>query len=510
MRKLVVILGMCAATCLSVASLHAQDTITFTWKGGVNKQFKLNNNPSEQFTVYWGDGSIETILGVMSGQYQSHTYADTNNYIVSIIGGSSADFFTVFNCSNNQLSNLDVSKNTTLKSLNCSNNQLSNLDLSKNTALLELNCSNNQLSSLDLSKNTVLEYFLYCSGNQLSSLDLSKNTALWKLNCSGNQLGSLDLSKNTALQELNCTNNQLSSLNLTIMPYLQYLYCNHNQLSLSDLHAVSVPASITNDKRLGPQFLPARQIIIGDAIDFSSQKTFDNIATVFVVEKGYMGGTKAVLDVDYTFKNEIMAFKNTGTYFVNMTNTAIKSNQNYPAIVYAEFNVVEPPNTDATLASLTVSEGVLNPIFDCYTFNYAVDVANSVNSITITATANDTNAKVSGDIGLQQLKTGMNIFTIIVTAEDGKTKFNYTVAVKRGEVGIEKITQEQLIINSIEIYDVLGRKTSPNPSKGGKLAPSLLERAGGEAVLDISHLTNGIYFMKITTDKGIIIKKIIK
>jgi hypothetical protein len=48
--------------------------------------------------------------------------------------------------------------------------------------------------------------------------------------------------------------------------------------------------------------------------------------------------------------------------------------------------------------------------------------------------------------------------------------------------------------------------TSPNPSKGGELAPSLLERAGGEVIIDISHLTNGLYFLKI----GDKILKIIK
>ena len=41
------------------------------------------------------------------------------------------------------------------------------------------------------------------------------------------------------------------------------------------------------------------------------------------------------------------------------------------------------------------------------------------------------------------------------------------------------------------------RYTSPNPSKGGELASSLLERAGGEVVIDIPHLPNGMYFLKI-------------
>lgn len=53
------------------------------------------------------------------------------------------------------------------------------------TALTELECSNNQLTALDVSKNTAL-MGLFCSDNQLTALDLSKNTKLRYLNCSRN------------------------------------------------------------------------------------------------------------------------------------------------------------------------------------------------------------------------------------------------------------------------------------------------------------------------------------
>lgn len=64
-----------------------------------------------------------------------------------------------------------------LRILRCRYNNLSSLDISKNTALYELNCTNNNLGSLDVSQNTALIY-LECNDNNLSSLDLSKNTAL--------------------------------------------------------------------------------------------------------------------------------------------------------------------------------------------------------------------------------------------------------------------------------------------------------------------------------------------
>lgn len=134
-------------------------------------------------------------------------------------------------CKYNNLTCLDVSKNTKLTKLYCESNQLTGLDLSKNTALTELNCQINQLTSLDLSPNTALDT-LDCHDNQLTSLDVSNNTALTYLNCNYNQLTSLDLSQNTALTKLGCHDNQLTSLDLSKNTALTILDCSGNKLSL--------------------------------------------------------------------------------------------------------------------------------------------------------------------------------------------------------------------------------------------------------------------------------------
>ena len=108
---------------------------------------------------------------------------------------------------------------TALETLNCWGNELTGLDLSKNTALKELQCSNSKLQSLDLSQNTNLTD-LYCGKNPLTTLDLSKNTKLKVLNCSGFgnkhvELTELDLSQNTALESLDCSLNELKQLNVS-------------------------------------------------------------------------------------------------------------------------------------------------------------------------------------------------------------------------------------------------------------------------------------------------------
>jgi len=99
--------------------------------------------------------------------------------------------------------------------LDCSQNQITNLNLSGDTALFQLDCGRNQLTNLDVSANIALN-FLNCYNNwNLTNLDLSNNTSLTSLSCSGNGHNSLDLSNNTALTYFNCSDNpQLSFLDV--------------------------------------------------------------------------------------------------------------------------------------------------------------------------------------------------------------------------------------------------------------------------------------------------------
>ncbi len=77
-------------------------------------------------------------------------------------------------CSDNNLTELDVSENPELKRLICYNNSLTSLNLNKNTKLESLNCNNNKLTVLDLRENKSMSW-LRCNNNCLTSLDLRNN-----------------------------------------------------------------------------------------------------------------------------------------------------------------------------------------------------------------------------------------------------------------------------------------------------------------------------------------------
>jgi autotransporter-associated beta strand protein len=84
-----------------------------------------------------------------------------------------------------------------------------------------------------------------------------------------------------------------------------------------------------------------------------------------------------------------------------------------------------------------------------------------------------------------------------------------------GELRI--MNNEQLIMNNVEIYDVYGKRMEiPRFARNdgeAKFPSNSLEGWQPQAdgvVLNISHLANGIYFLKIQTEKGAITRKVVK
>jgi hypothetical protein len=79
------------------------------------------------------------------------------------------------------------------------------------------------------------------------------------------------------------------------------------------------------------------------------------------------------------------------------------------------------------------------------------------------------------------------------------------------------MNNEQLTMNNIEIYDVYGKNVGAKfpfnflkgCPKGGVVKEGWQPQADG-VVINISHLVNGIYFLRIQTEQEIIVKKIIK
>ena len=154
-----------------------------------------------------------------------------------IVSLSGLQYFTSLKdlyCSDNQLEELDISRNPMLQRLACQSNRLKKLDVSNNPLLTHLVCENNLLNELDVTRNPALEYLL-CSNNRLTVLDLSNNPGLKYLWCWCNRLSALDISRNPLLENLGCMFNQLQSLDLCNNENLTFLDCTSN-MSMKEIY----------------------------------------------------------------------------------------------------------------------------------------------------------------------------------------------------------------------------------------------------------------------------------
>jgi hypothetical protein len=86
-------------------------------------------------------------------------------------------------------------------------------------------------------------------------------------------------------------------------------------------------------------------------------------------------------------------------------------------------------STNANLTALSLSNATISPTFSSSQLTYTATVASNVTSTSISATG-AAGSTVTGN-GTKTLKYGENTFSIVVTAEDGKTKKTYTIKVTR-------------------------------------------------------------------------------
>ena len=158
------------------------------------------NFPDPDFQKYVNDkiDTVDTTSGKKDGKL-SQAERDavtkisiTNTNCTDLTGIAYFANLTELNCSYNQLTTLDVSKNAKLSILECYNNGMEELNLGDITNLSWLLCAENNLTELDVSKNPYLER-LHCRHNKLRRLVIGKNYSLTMLYLMDNQLTSLDL-----------------------------------------------------------------------------------------------------------------------------------------------------------------------------------------------------------------------------------------------------------------------------------------------------------------------------
>lgn len=142
-------------------------------------------------TLHWEvTGAVTTGAYVNKPTFDFSTPGTKNITVTCVDGG---DGLTVFYCTSNSLTSLDISGANDLTILSCFSNLLTSLDISNNTALYEFWCYSNLLTSLDVSNNTALR-FLYCNSNSLSQT--SVDDILCNLALIGLSNGAIEINNN--------------------------------------------------------------------------------------------------------------------------------------------------------------------------------------------------------------------------------------------------------------------------------------------------------------------------
>ena len=337
-----------------------------------------------------------------------------------------------FECSGENITSLDVSKNSQLKVLDCSQNSLTSLDVSKNTNIGTLNCSNNNLSSLSISKNTVLS-ILKCSDNRIASLDLSKNTGLFELICSNNKLTSLDLSKQNRLQEVHCDNNQLSSLIVSKQATgLVEVRCTQNQIQ-----GASMDALIASLPKLNNPGSPGVLAIYDNSKD-SEHNTCTSAQTAAAKKLGWLPYTynrDTKTWIEYTPATFFITYAQPSNGVLTVKNGASTIASQSSVEIGTQLTVVATANQGYELEALMINNKKVNPTFDptlrTYKANFIAEKATTISAtfkrkiekVTITYKP-ATNGNLIVKQGANTLASGASVekgtqLTVVATANQG-------------------------------------------------------------------------------------------
>ncbi|WP_140422791.1 DUF7619 domain-containing protein, partial [Polaribacter haliotis] len=175
--------------------------------------------------------NINTITSLnISDPTNNPNLPNVNAKISDLTGIEDFVSLKTLNASDNQIVNLNISKNILLEDIRLTRNLLTNLDVSKNTKLKVLYTDENNLTTLNVNFNLDLE-LLYCGKNQILSLDVSKNLKLHSLAADNNNLTHIDVCNNKALVTLVLDYNNLKAIDVRRNNLLTSLSAINNNLS---------------------------------------------------------------------------------------------------------------------------------------------------------------------------------------------------------------------------------------------------------------------------------------
>jgi len=406
------------------------------------------------------------------------------------------------------------------------------------------------MTSADFSKCPSIE-ILRIHSQLIESINLSNCVNLEQLSIIAHPalpnapLRNLDLSDCKSLYTIICTGHKLSVLNMNINnnPAMERISIYENSLSLSSLYAICEVIQDRVYRKLGRQNLNFRRVLIKDTLDYSSQKEFGGVATNFWILNGYKpSGYDGSLahPSEYTVDNGVIAFHKDGFYTVDMRNPIVVSNPQMegvdPTRAILVVQVIDfVPVREITNVPASVPVGI-QYIFGSYRIVVLPENATYKEATWKVTDAGTTGATI---VGTSLRTTAPGTVKLTATIKDGLAfDEDYTqdfvievtpLSIDEAAQALEaievypnpttgelRIENGKLRIENVEVFDVYGRKVSSHhliTSSSHHLITSSsnhLITSSSNHLINISHLPAGTYFVKIMTEQGEVVRKVVK
>ena len=372
-------------------------------KDGYLSSEEIKEISNYTYGFYKGSGGIKDLTGI--GFLTELEWLEVFGNELTSLDLSKNTKLRILDCHNNKISNLNLSKNTKLTDLECGFNQLTGLDLSKNTDLRRLECQNNNIKTLSLSNNTLLDR-LVCDGNKLASLDLSNNIHLNQLSCNDCGLTGIDVSNQTWLRGLLLKGNDIADIDLSNNSNLVYVDLNGNKIKELDFRHCYLHDLDCSDNQLEKLYVKGSHLLTLICKN-NKLKTLDLSTTTKIMELQCQGNQIGTLDIGKCV-NLITAF---------LGNETVKNGYT----VYNkwdDFKLVVDNTTVVTTDNVDIDDSVQSIDIECgAVVSLNIKDADQASSVTLKS-SKPSIAKIGKKNTVQALKAGSSVVTVTV---DGKS-----------------------------------------------------------------------------------------
>ncbi|MEP0266290.1 T9SS type A sorting domain-containing protein [Dokdonia sp.] len=330
-------------------------------------------------------------------------------------------------------------------------------------AVISLNVFGDDLSSL-----AGIEYFenlthLYCQDNQFTTLDLNHNVNLKHLQCGNESLSTLYIENCTKLETIYCVNAGLTgNQNLSNFQYLEYVNFSNNALT---------SLNVNNCPVLETLYCNNNQLTSLNVNNSSNLRTFycrNNLLTT--------------LDV-----NDNINLRAFGCRYNRLTSIDVSHSPNL-VYLYCDGN--------APLTSLFIKNGY--NYVSCPADNNNCDVTFSNNpNLEFICAEDDMHTYFQNKLDTYQI-TGATISSTCTLSTNDFIANSFTMYPNPVENILNIVGNDA--IKAVSIYDISGRQLQTISFTGNKT----------EISIDTEGLVNGTYLIKVKTEQGEGVKKIIK